>query len=234
MDEFFKESLFFGLFISIFFYFIGDQLNRFIKKKTKLGIINPLLFSVICIILFLLVTKTSYQTYEYGAKFLSTLLTPATICLAIPLYEEFELLKKNFVPIFLGILAGVVTSLTSVYLLSLAFNLSHEAYITLLPHSITTAIGIGVTTSLNGYTSLAVACIIVSGILGGLFGNAICKILNIKNPIAIGVSFGTSSHAIGTSKAMELGEIQGAISGLSIVLAGLLTVVGSILYSYFI
>lgn len=231
MDEFFKDSLFFGLFLSIFFYFIGMILNNLIKKKIHMSILNPLLFSVICIITLLAVTKTSYSTYENGAKFLSTFLTPATICLAIPLYEKFELLKKNFIPIILGIVSGVLTSLVSVYLLSLAFNLDHKTYVTLIPHSITTAIGIGVSDSLNGYTTIAVAIIIVTGILGSLFGSMICKMCRIDDPIARGVAFGTSSHAVGTSRALELGETEGAISGLSLVIAGILTVFLSMFFS---
>jgi predicted murein hydrolase (TIGR00659 family) len=230
MSELFANSVFFGVFISLFSYGIGT----FLKKKFKLVIFNPLLISVIITIAALLILDIDYEKYSAGAKYISYLLTPATICLAVPLYEQFELLKKNYKAVLIGIAGGVVTSLVSVLLLVLLFNLGHSSYITLLPKSITTAIGIAVSEELGGYVAITAAVIIITGILGNILAESICKLFHITDPVAKGVAIGTSSHAIGTTKAMELGEIEGAMSSLSIVVAGLLTVIGAGIFSQFI
>lgn len=230
MSELFANSVFFGVFISLFSYGIGT----FLKKKFKLVIFNPLLISVIITIAVLLILDIDYEKYSAGAKYISYLLTPATICLAVPLYEQFELLKKNYKAVLIGIAGGVVTSLVSVLLLVLLFNLGHSSYITLLPKSITTAIGIAVSEELGGYVAITAAVIIITGILGNILAESICKLFHITDSVAKGVAIGTSSHAIGTTKAMELGEIEGAMSSLSIVVAGLLTVIGAGIFSQFI
>lgn len=230
MSELFANSVFFGVFISLFSYGIGT----FLKKKFKLVIFNPLLISVIITIAALLILDIDYEKYNAGAKYISYLLTPATICLAVPLYEQFELLKKNYKAVLIGIAGGVVTSLVSVLLLVLLFNLGHSSYITLLPKSITTAIGIAVSEELGGYVAITAAVIIITGILGNILAESICRLFHITDPVAKGVAIGTSSHAIGTTKAMELGEIEGAMSSLSIVVAGLLTVIGAGIFSQFI
>lgn len=230
MSELFANSVFFGVFISLFSYGIGT----FLKKKFKLVIFNPLLISVIITIAALLILDIDYEKYSAGAKYISYLLTPATICLAVPLYEQFELLKKNYKAVLIGITGGVVTSLVSVLLLVLLFNLGHSSYITLLPKSITTAIGIAVSEELGGYVAITAAVIIITGILGNILAESICRLFHITDPVAKGVAIGTSSHAIGTTKAMELGEIEGAMSSLSIVVAGLLTVIGAGIFSQFI
>ena len=227
MNDFLKDSLFFGMFISVLAYVLA----LFIKKKLKLAIFNPLLIAIILVIIVLLVGKIDYSTYEGSAKYLSYLLTPSTVALAIPLYEQINLLKKNFVAIMISIIAGVLTSLTSVYLLSLAFGLTHEQYVTLLPKSITTAIGMQVSEQMGGYQTITVAVIIVTGILGNMLGTTIFKIFHIKSDIAKGLALGTSAHAIGTAKAMELGDIEGAMSSLSIAISGILTVVLASFYA---
>ncbi len=213
--------MFFGVFISLISYGIGTVL----KNKFKLAIFNPLLIAVILTSATLLVFDIDYAVYNEGAKYISYLLTPATICLAVPLYEQFQLLKRNIAAVMVGITTGVVTSLGSVLLLSYLFHFNHEAYITLLPKSITTAIGIGVSEELGGYISLTVAVIVITGVLGNVIAEGVCRIFHITEPIAKGVAIGTASHAIGTSRAMEIGEIEGAMSGLSIVVAGVLTVI---------
>jgi predicted murein hydrolase (TIGR00659 family) len=230
MSELFANSVFFGVFISLFSYGIGT----FLKKKFKLVIFNPLLIAVVLTIAALLILDIDYEKYNAGAKYISYLLTPATICLAVPLYEQFELLKKNYKAVLIGIAGGVVTSLASVLLLALLFNLSHSSYVTLLPKSITTAIGIVVSEELGGYIAITAAVIIITGVLGNILAESICKLFHITDPVAKGVAIGTSSHAIGTTKAMELGEIEGAMSSLSIVVAGLLTVIGAGIFSQFI
>ena len=164
------------------------------------------------------------DSYE-GAKYISFLLTPATICLAIPLYEEFEILKHNLKAVILGITAGVLSSLGSILAFSYMFMLTHEQYITLLPKSITTAIGMSLSSELGGIPSLTVAIIIITGIFGNLIGEYVCKIFKITEPVSVGLAFGTASHAVGTAKALELGEVEGAMSGLSVAVSGIITVV---------
>ena len=227
MGEFFRESVFFGVFISLLSYGIGMLL----KKKWNLPLLNPLLNSILVTMLALLVFHVDYETYYEGAKFISYLLTPATICLAIPLYEQFELLKQNFRAVLLGITSGVLTSLCTILALSLLLHLDHSAYVTLLPKSITTAVGMGVSEELGGYVSITVAVIIVTGVLGNIFAETICRIFRITHPIARGVAIGTAAHAVGTAKAMEMGEVEGAMSSLSIVVSGLLTVAGAGLFA---
>lgn len=230
MNNFLENSLFFGVFISLIAYYIGIL----IKKKFKLTIFNPLLVSIILIIIFLLVFRIDYSTYEFGAKYISYLLTPATVALAIPLYEQLALLKKHFLAIIVGITSGVLTSLTSVFLLAKIFNFDHTQYVTFLPKSITTAIGMQVSSELNGYTTIAVAVIIITGILGNIISTMVFKIFGIKNSIAKGIALGTSAHAIGTAKALELGEIEGAMSSLSLAVSGILTVILASFYALLI
>lgn len=221
--------MFAGVVLSLIAYLLGVML----KKKLKLGIFNPLLIAILISIAVLLIAKIDYATYNEGAKYLSWLLTPATICLAIPLYEQWELLKRNYKAVLLGLLAGTVTSLTTVFVLAKLFGLSHEEYVTLLPKSITTAIGMGVSEELGGYVTITVAVIIITGVLGNIFGELICKLFKITEPISKGLAFGASSHAIGTAKALEIGEVEGAMSGLAIAVSGILTVAFSSLFANF-
>lgn len=223
MNEIFETSVFFGVFISLFSYGIGVLL----KKKWKLAVFNPLLIAVILTILFLAALKVDYEVYNESAKYISFLLTPATICLAVPLYEQMELLKKNYRAVLCGIFSGVLTSFLSVFLFAVLFRLDHSAYVTLLPKSITTAIGMGVSEELGGYVAITVAIIIVTGVIGNVAADAIFRFFKIKEPIARGIALGASAHAIGTAKAMELGEVEGAMSSLSIVVSGILTVAGA-------
>lgn len=229
MSQLLAGSVFFGVFISI----IGYQVGIFLRKKFKLSIFNPLLISIIFVMVVLLIFHVDYDSYNNGAKYLSYLLTPATICLAVPLYEQIDLLKKNIVAILLGITAGVLSSMGSVLVFSLLFHFSHAEYVTLLPKSITTAIGMGVSEELGGIVTITVAVIIITGVLGNIIAEWVCKLFCIKDPIAKGLALGTSSHAIGTARAMELGEIEGAMSSLAIAVAGLITVVGATIFANF-
>lgn len=229
IGNFFKESLFAGVTLSLVSYMAGVAL----KKKFKIGWFNPLLISIVISILVLVVGRIDYEVYEESAKYLSYLLTPATVCLAIPLYEQWELLKKNYKAVVCGLLAGAMTSMTTVFLLSKIFGLSHKEYVTLLPKSITTAIGMGVSEELGGYVTITVAVIIITGVLGNMFGELVCKIFKIAEPISKGLAFGASAHAIGTTKAMELGEVEGAMSGLAIAVSGIFTVALSSLFAGF-
>ncbi len=229
MNEFFQYSMFAGVVLSLIAYLLGVML----KKKLKLGIFNPLLISIVVSIIVLLIGKIDYNTYNEGAKYLSWLLTPATVCLAIPLYEQWELLKQNYKAVIFSLLAGTVTSLTTVFALAKLCGLSHEEYVTLLPKSITTAVGMGVSEELGGYVTITVAVIIITGVVGNMFGELICKLFKITEPISKGLAFGASSHAIGTAKAIEIGEVEGAMSGLAIAVSGILTVALSSLFANF-
>ena len=222
--------MFAGVTLSLLAYIAGSLL----KKKFKLGVFNPLLISIVISIGVLVAGDIDYEVYNEGAKYLSYLLTPATVCLAIPLYEQWELLKKNVKAVVAGLVAGVITSITTVFVLSLIMGLSHEEYVTLLPKSITTAIGMGVSEELGGYVTITVAVIIVTGVLGNIMGELVCKIFKINEPISKGLAFGSASHAIGTAKAMEIGEIEGAMSSLAIAVSGILTVLFATVYSGFI
>ena len=229
MNELIASSAYFGVFLSLFCYLIGQK----IKIKTGLAIANPLLIAVLLVMLILSLFDIEYSAYNQSAKLLSALLTPATICLAVPLYEQLALLKKHKKAIFAGILSGVLTSLTVVFLLSVFFRLDHSAYVTLLPKSITSAIGMGVSEELGGYVPITLSVIIMTGILGNMTAEAVCRLFRITEPIARGIAIGTSSHAVGTARAMEIGQVEGAMSSLSIVVSGLLTVAAAPVFAMF-
>ncbi len=227
MNEIAISSMTFGVVISI----IGFELGSFLKKKYKSPLLNPLLISIIFVISILVIFDIEYDNYMQSAKYLSYLLTPATVCLAIPLYMQITLLKDNILAITLGILSGVITSLFSIWILAMLFQLNHKEYVTLLPKSITTAIAIGIVEEFGGYPTITAASIMVTGIFGNIVAESVLKLFRITNPIAKGIAIGTSSHVMGTAKAMEIGEIEGAMSGLSIVIAGIFTIVGISVFS---
>lgn len=229
MAEFASSSLFFGMALSLAAYGVGV----FLRSRWKFALFNPLLVAIVLVVAFLVGFKIDYATYMEGARYISYLLTPATVCLAVPLYQQFSLLKKNAKAVLLGIAAGTLASLTVILVMSILFHLDHTMYVTLLPKSITTAIGIGVSEELGGIQSLTVVVIIITGVLGNIFAELICKVFRITDPIAQGVGIGTSTHAVGTARAMEMGEVQGAMSGLSVVVAGLMTVVLANLFAGF-
>ena len=244
MQDFIEQSLFFGPVISLALYEVG----LLIKRRYKLAILNPLLITAIVLIAFLAVSGVEYDSYNASAKYISYFLTPATVALAVPLYEQFKLLKDNLAAVLCGILAGVLTSLVSILLLSKLFGLTHEQYVTLLPKSITTAIGMGVSEEMGGITAITVAGVLGAGKNRGIFAPVICvtgmigdmtsewlfKILRIRHPVAKGLALGTASHAMGTAKAMEMGEVEGAMGSLAIVTAGLLTVIGASFFAQFL
>ncbi|MCI6675721.1 MAG: LrgB family protein [Clostridiales bacterium] len=230
MNEFLSQFLFFGAVISL----LGYELGLILKKKFQMAIFNPLLIGVISVMIVLIVFDIDYDTYNAGGQYISYLLTPATVCLAIPLYEQLNLLKKNIKAVIAGILSGTLSSFVSVFLLAKLFQFSHEQYVTLLPKSITTAIGMGVSEELGGIVTITVAVIIITGILGNVIADTIFRLFHIKEPIAKGLALGTSAHAIGTAKAMELGPVEGAMSSLSIAVAGLITVIGAPFFAGFL
>ena len=227
MREFIAGSATFGVVLSLVCYYLGVLL----KKKFNSPIMNPLLIGIVLTIIFLLVFKVDYEDYNSSAKYLSWLLTPATVCLAVPLYMQLEKLKKNFPAIMAGIMSGVLTSLGSIFLMSKVFGFSREEFITFLPKSITTAIGMSVSEEMGGYVAITVTAIIITGVFGNIICEAALKLFGIRNKIAKGIAIGTASHAIGTSKAMEIGEVEGAMSSLSIVVSGILTVILASLFA---
>lgn len=200
-------------------------LGTFLHRKTKAAWFNPLLCGSVSVIIVLSALKIPYPDYKGSSTPLTYLLFPATVSLAVPLYEQWELLKKNVLAILAGIAAGVVTSIGSVLLLAWLFGLDAASAVSLLPKSVTTSIGVDVSTELSGIPALTTAVIILTGIIGNLLAVSLCKLLRITNPIARGIAIGTSSHAIGTSKALEIGQIEGAMSSLSIAVAGILTAI---------
>lgn len=227
MKEMLSNSLFFGVAISILAYELGVLL----KKKFKIGFFNPLLISIVIVIIVLVAFHIDYKDYNEGAKYLSYLLTPATVCLAIPLYEQMEMLKKNWKAIIAGIVSGVLTSALCILAFSLICGLDYEMYVTLLPKSITTAMGIGVSEELGGIVTITVAAIIITGVIGNVLADITCKIFRITEPVAKGIGIGTAAHALGTTKAMEMGDVEGAMSSLSVAVSGILTVIAASFFS---
>ncbi len=229
MKDFLGDSVFFGVLLSILAYEVGMALY----KRSKLAVFNPLLVAIILTISLLILGHVDYDAYYANTKILNFLLTPATACLAIPLYERFSLLRSNWKAIAVGITSGVLTSLCSVLAMAELFRLNHKEYVTLLPKSVTTAIGMEISEELGGYVTLTVAVIIITGVLGNMFARFICRVFRITEPVAIGIAIGSSSHVIGTAKAMEIGETEGAMSSLSIAVSGVLTVVVAYVFAQF-
>lgn len=230
MKELLSNAAFFGVMISLITYEIGVV----IKKKFNIAIFNPLIIAVILIISFMAIFHIDYEVYAQGTKYITYLLTPATVCLAVPLYEQLELLKKNLKAVILGIVSGVLTSMISIFSMSLIFGFTHVQYVTLLPKSITTAIGMVVSEEMGGIVTITVASIVITGIFGNIIGETIFRVFKIEEPVAKGIALGSSAHVMGTSKAVEIGEIEGAMSGLSIAVAGLITVVGASVFAQLI
>lgn len=220
LQGFLSGSAAWGVLLTLAAFALGALLN----KATGKAIFNPLLLGSIFVIILLSVLNIPYADYKASAAPVNYLL-PATISLAIPLYEKWDLLKENAAAIIAGISVGTLVSLGSALALTLALNLTREQYATLLPKSVTTAISMDVAAELGGIAALTGAIVILTGIAGNLLAEVVCKIFHITDPIAKGVGIGTSAHAVGTSKALQMGEVEGAMSGLSIAVAGVLTAV---------
>lgn len=211
----------FGIVLTVLFFNIAV----YIQKKTKNPAFNPLLISILGIIVCLNIFKIPYENYKIGGNAINYFLGPITIVLAVPLYRQFELLKKYKFEILIGISCGVIVSFISIILIGKLFNTSTEIINSLIPKSITSPMGISLANTINGIQAVTVVCIILTGILGAIIAPTVFKLGKITNPIAKGVALGTSAHALGTSKALEIGEVEGAMSGLSIGISGLITVI---------
>lgn len=218
MNNVFAGNVYFGVILSIGVYLLGCAINKKVKQ------INAFLFSIVAIIAVLCVFRIDYDVYNDGAKYISYFLAPATVCLAIPLYRRIYVLKTHLKEILIGIFAGVIASMGSIFVMAYMFSLSHSEYVSLLPKSITMAIGLGLCNEYGGVETITIVAITITGILGNLAAEGVLKLFRITNPVARGLAIGTASHAIGTTKAMELGETEGAMSSLAIAVAGLMTV----------
>lgn len=201
------------------------QAGLFLKKKTGLALCNPILLGAVIIILFLLVSKVPNQDYQAGVKSISWLLTPCTVSLGIPLYTQLQKLRGSLPAILTGVLSGTAVSLISVGALCYVFSLDGMLTASLLPKSITTAMAIPLSESGGGLVPLTTSAVILTGILGSILGQGLCRLLRIRDPIAQGVAFGTASHVIGTSRASEESELSGAVGSLSLVVAGIATAI---------
>ena len=220
----------FGVLISLIAYEIGT----FIKQKLKLSIFNPLLIAIIILIMFLMKFNIKYDDYNNGGQIISFFLAPATVALALPLYKKFSLFKANALPILAGILCGASAGILSVIAFSKLFNLSGQLAKSLIPKSITTPIGMALSNQLGGLPAITVVAIIITGILGSIIGPFLYKILKINDKVALGIAMGSASHAVGTAKAMEIGETEGAMSSLTIAISGIVTVlIAPILWNLF-
>lgn len=216
-----STTIFFGAALTLVCFSIGLM----VQKKFNLKILNPIIISVAMIIIILNITDISYDTYNNGAQLISIFLTPATVCLAIPLYEKLQLLKDNFLAVMGGIIAGVAANLMLIWGVCVAFNLDKTIFATMAPKSITTAIGMVLSEETGGIVNITVAMIVITGNTGYLFAETIIRLFKIKSPVAKGIAIGNSTHVLGTSKAVELGEVEGAMSGLAVAVAGIITVI---------
>ncbi|WP_408955212.1 LrgB family protein [Natroniella sp. ANB-PHB2] len=216
----FLNTPYFGIIISILFF----ELGLFLKQKTKITLFNPLLVSVVAIIGVLLFFDIDVKYYNQGGEIIDFLLGPATVILAVPLYKKLELLKTNLVSILIGVTVGCTVAITSGWFLAKLFGLSDLVALSVVPKSVTTPIAMEVSEQIGGIPAITVAIVLMTGVLGAVIGPTVCKIFKIKDKVAVGVAMGSASHAVGTAKAMELGETQGAMSSLAIGVAGLITV----------
>ena len=207
--------------LTLIAFFLGQKL----QQKLKSPLLNPILIAMVLVLLFLTATGGSVKDYQAGMGTLSWLLTPATVCLAVPMYEQFQLLKKNLPAIAAGVAAGAVSCLVMVLLCGIVFGFEPELTVSLMPKSITSAIGVSLSEMMGGMTGITTASIVFTGIFANIMGPAFCRLFRITDPIAQGVAFGTGGHVIGTAKANELGPLTGAVSSLSLVVAGLMTAV---------
>lgn len=215
-----KNNAIFWIILSIAFF----ELGRFLNKRFKTPLLNPLLIAIALIIVFLKITGLSVTDYNNGGDVINMMLAPATAALAFSIYNQLAVLKKYFIPVVAGCLVGSITSIVSVRQLCHLFGLSDRLTAALIPKSVTTPIALEICSQLNGLQAVTITAVILTGILGAVISPIIIKLFKLKNPIAIGTAIGTCSHAVGTSKAVTLGEIEGAMSGIAIGISGLITV----------
>ena len=210
----------FGIILTIIAFEIGVS----IRNKWRNPLLNPILIATILIIGFLTITGISYDTYKVGGDYISFFLGPVTVLLAVPLYRHIQALKNAWFPILAGIVVGSTVSIVCVIVCAKIFGISKTLMLSLIPKSITIPMGSVVSEQIGGIPSITIVSIVITGITGAVTAPLVCRFFRIKNPVAQGVAIGTASHALGTTKAMEIGEVQGAMSSLSIGVAGVVTV----------
>ncbi len=220
MNDIFTESVFMGIALTLGAYWIGMEL----RKRFNYVLVNPLLIATGIVCLFLVVGKIDYNNYNLGAKYITFFLTPVTVSLAIPMYRQLKQLQKHFFAIILSVFSGAVACAAVIFGLSILLHVKSDVYYSLLPKSVTTAIALPISSENGGIESITVMALMISGLLGGVFVSSICKIARIIEPEAIGLACGSASHVVGTSRAMEIGELEGAMSSLAIVVTGIMTV----------
>ena len=217
-------SPFFGISLSVIAFWVGIR----IQKKTGLVLCNPLLIAIVLVSAVLLVCRIPYASYNQGGAIINMFLAPATACLAVSIYTQINLLRENWLPILVGCTAGSITSMGSIYLMCRLFRLDEAVSASLIPKSVTTPIAVSISENLGGIQAITVVAVILTGILGSILAPVLIKTFRVKDPVAAGLAIGACSHAVGTSRALELGETEGAMSGLSIGICGILTVVFSL------
>lgn len=223
------QSPFFGITLTVIAYWIGMAIQR----KTKLAIFNSIIIAVLVIIAALKLLGISFEAYFQGGDLIHLMLGPATTCLAVNIYNKRELLKKNFVPVIVGCFAGVLVHFASVMLMGKAFGLDDKIILSLAPKSVTNPIATAISQQQGGIVSITLAAVIIAGALGNLLGPIMVKLFRIKDPMAAGLGIGACSHAIGTAKAIEMGETEGALSGLAIGICGIMTAVLALSFGFF-
>ena len=221
MNEMIAQSTYFGVVLSLLCYWIALK----IAAKVKSTLCNPLMISIVLVVIVLSILGISYETYNKSASTLTYFLTPTTVCLAVPLYRQYEVLKSNLKAILAGIVSGCIACMITIAGLVKLFAFDAALTASMLPKSITTAIAIGLSEEIGGIPAITVACIMITGIFGACMASVICKVFKIDHPVAQGLAIGTSAHALGTSRALEIGEVQGAMSSLAIGIAGIMTVI---------
>jgi predicted murein hydrolase (TIGR00659 family) len=210
--------------VTIGTYLVFAFIQQRIKSDFLRPFLNPLLLSTVLVIIILINLEVPYETYQQGGQYIDYLIMPATVALGIKLYENIDLLKQYYKPILIGIGSGVALHTSLIFIFVKIFNLTKEMFVTLYPKSITTAIAVSVSESLGGLVPLTIAILVLTGVMGAAFGESLLKIFNIKHPVAQGIALGTAAHAVGTSKAIELGDVQGSMSSLSIIVTGIIVV----------
>lgn len=223
MDNIYQNPLF-GIALTILAFQIGLYLN----KKTKNALVNPLLVAIALVIIILQVFDIPLEAYQKGGNIINMLIGPATAVLGYSIYKQVKILKKYFLPIFAGCLFGSLASMGSVYGLCKLFAMENSILSSLIPKSVTTAIAVEISEQLGGIPSITVAIVVITGVLGAVLGPFLIKLFHFDHEVVQGVAFGTASHAVGTSKAIELGEVQGAMSGIAISVSGIITVILSL------
>ena len=211
----------FGIVLSIVVYLFYVK----IAKKVNHPLFNPLLMSIFTIMAILMIFKIPYESYNEGGKYITFLIAPATVAMIVNLYKNLDLFKKNIIPVLLGVTAGVLTAVISVIIMAKLFGLERSVEMSMIPKSLTTAIGVNLSEEYGGIAGLTVMAIMITGISGGVMAPIVMKVFKVTDPVAKGVGMGTSAHAVGTSRAIEMGEVEGAMSGLSIALAGFVSVI---------